>query len=518
MTYANIYHSVAWGDMLSKLTEDSLDFARRHLERFEDSDFFPRLPAYQAVWADWENVRDRLMSSNIKKLPIVPADSMPVAKGKSSYRIVHQLDPLTCLTYTALAYRVGPAIEAARVPANQHVAFSNRFSPLDGAFFSSGTGYDEYKEKSRQLANNHEFAATADISDFFNQIYSHRVRGSIEAADCRLDEVAQDFESVIHSINAGASKGIPVGPNASNLISEAVLIDVDQLLIRNGFKHVRYVDDIRIFDNDRYALQYAIELLSMYLYENHRLNLNGRKTNIYSREEFSEKVLQDHMDTETKAAMQRMSALDPYGEYADVEVGPALNAEILDEIGLTIRTKFAADGYVDLNLIKAYIRRARASNSTQFINVASASLDAFLPVFHELAKALDGVIQSGGHEIALPLIRQIAVSGYYRRQAVRRWWDWICAGSANLLQIRPIQTAVFSGEIRSQARAAVSLRDLAWVRSHRSSFMQFAPMDRAAVVGAMEILGRDERRAILNQIDDTQASPIDLAMKRFVLR
>ncbi|MER8414125.1 RNA-directed DNA polymerase [Mesorhizobium sp. M1342] len=404
------------------------------------------------------------------------------------------------------------------MPVGQEIAFSNRFLPLDGAFFSSGTGYDAYKEKSRQLANRHSFAATADISDFFNQIYSHRVRGSIEAADPRLDEVAQDFESVIHSINAGASKGIPVGPNASNLISEAVLIDVDQLLIRNGFIHVRYVDDIRIFDDNKNSLQYAIELLSVYLYENHRLNLNGRKTNIYSQADFIEKVIQDHMDAETKAAMQRTSVLDPYGEHAELEVGPALNVEIIDEIGRTIREKFIVDGYVDLNLIKAYIRRAGSSNSHQFIDVASASIDAFLPVFHELAKALDGVIQAGGHEHAFPLIRQIAASGYYRRQSVRRWLDWICAGSADLLQVRPIRDSVFSGEIRSQARAAVSLRDLAWVRSHRSSFMQFAPMDRAAVVGAMEILGRDERRAILNQIDDTHASPIDLAMKRFVLK
>lgn len=117
---------------------DNLEFARRHLERFDDSDFFPPLEEYAAVWADWENFRSRITSENVRRLPISPAAAMPVAKGRTSYRIVHQLDPLTSLAYNSLVHAVAPFLEAAR--SDEETACSYRFRPEDGAYFGAGQG------------------------------------------------------------------------------------------------------------------------------------------------------------------------------------------------------------------------------------------------------------------------------------------------------------------------------------------------------------------------------------------
>jgi hypothetical protein len=123
------------------LTQGSLDFARRHFERFDDSDFFPPQEEFADVWANWDYFVERVTSVNVTKLPLTAALTMPVAKGRTSYRIVHQLEPLTAITYTALVHSVAPALEAAR--SNDVTACSYRYMPDDGAFFAGGQGYEK---------------------------------------------------------------------------------------------------------------------------------------------------------------------------------------------------------------------------------------------------------------------------------------------------------------------------------------------------------------------------------------
>ncbi len=47
---------------MSKLTEDSLEFARKHIEKFYDSDFFPKTFEFQAIWHCWDEVKSDLLS------------------------------------------------------------------------------------------------------------------------------------------------------------------------------------------------------------------------------------------------------------------------------------------------------------------------------------------------------------------------------------------------------------------------------------------------------------------------
>ena len=53
----------------------------------------------------------------------------------------------------------------------------------------------------------------------------------------------------------GNSYGIPVGPYASRVLGEAVLIDVDAYLKSQGIDYVRWVDDYNIFVRSEYLAQ-----------------------------------------------------------------------------------------------------------------------------------------------------------------------------------------------------------------------------------------------------------------------
>jgi len=307
-----------------------------------------------------------------------------------------------------------------------------------------------------------------------------------------------------------------VGCDASAMLAEGILVDVDQLIARCGVSHTRYVDDIRMFSNDPQKLQSAIETISEYLYEHHRLHLNSSKTRLLASEDFLSEVIQDHSDTETEAAMDLLGQFDPYGED-DIDEADLPGEAILSQIGMTIRSHFLSNGHVDLNLVKAYIRRAKIAVSADFVNVAIVATDVFIPAIHELVRAMQAVIAAGGVDDVRPLVDHLRSTSHYRRKAVKYWVDWLCAGSPQLLTDADTRDSVFASSLRIQARAAITTHDLAWVRAQRATFIHLPPMQRSAVIRSMSLIGYDERKHLLSQIDDTHASPVDVAVKRSVL-
>ena len=93
-------------------------------------------------------------------------------------------------------------------------------------------------------------------------------------------DLADDLEDFLTRLNGGVSRGVPVGPVASVIMAEAVLMDVDAFLIERGVSHTRYVDDFRIFSNSREDLRKLLSELILYLHSNHRLVLSSDKTEI----------------------------------------------------------------------------------------------------------------------------------------------------------------------------------------------------------------------------------------------
>src|SRR5437016_9750172 len=108
--------------LLTHLSPESLEFAREHLSAYWDSDFFPRAFELHAIWAQWDHVRDYMVATDIGDLEVVLPRIMPAPKPDGSFRVVHQLDPLNVLAYTAMTFEVAAAVEAARPPIADRVA------------------------------------------------------------------------------------------------------------------------------------------------------------------------------------------------------------------------------------------------------------------------------------------------------------------------------------------------------------------------------------------------------------
>ena len=70
------------------------------------------------------------------------------------------------------------------------------------------------------------------------------------------------------------SYGLPVGGNASRLLAEAALIDIDRYLISQNITYVRFVDDFRIFAENTDQAAYFFQVLQSRLAED-GLTLNS---------------------------------------------------------------------------------------------------------------------------------------------------------------------------------------------------------------------------------------------------
>lgn len=351
------------------LTDDSLEFAKDHITRFYDTDFYPKPYEFDAIWFCWNDIKKELLSKNIEKMSLLPPRAFPWKKPRNGYRIVHQLEPIDTIIYTALAFQVSAKIEAARVPEEFGVACAYRINLADGSFFSAGSGYDQFRDFSKDIASRKEFVLLTDIADFYNQIYLHRLNNAIEHASPKLKSIADDIESFLTRLNDKASQGIPVGPAASIVMAEATLTDVDQYIIDLKVEHTRYVDDFRIFSNDKSELETVLQNLTLYLYKNHRLSLSTEKTMILSSKEFIEK-LENPYEIEKIEVIEEIEILDPYNnEVVDIfyiEDEEKSHQLVVEKI-TTAFELMVKKTPLDLGFTRALIRQAKARKIEELI-------------------------------------------------------------------------------------------------------------------------------------------------------
>lgn len=248
-------------------------------------------------------------------------------------------------------------MEGAR--ASPEVACSYRISESDRSFFTEGSGFHVYRERCENLSKVFPFELLADISDFYNKIYLHRLQNTIQSAIDNPNGISKRIEYFLTTLNtkAKASQGIPVGPAASIIMAEATLIDADQFIFGRGFEHVRYVDDFRIFGNSHQQLRELLQDFCIYLHENQRLSLSSEKTHISKSEDFIRQELNHQYQLEKLEILGEIEVVNPYTMEINVGLAPIDNAgEILSD-ALARITKFDT---LDLGVIRAIIRRAKA--------------------------------------------------------------------------------------------------------------------------------------------------------------
>ena len=505
---------------MARLNRESLEFAKTHIIKFYDSDFFPKPFEFEALWANWDEVVRYLTSNDVTGYAVEQPRTFTSMKPNGTFRVVHQLDPINTLIYTALAYLVSNAIERARFPEEHHVACSYRLK-IDiakGTFFANGSGYDGFINKCTELSAKFAYVLVTDITDFYNQIYVHRLQNAIELADSELLAISKDIERFLLDLNGAVSQGVPVGPAASILMAEAVLIDVDNFIKASGFSHTRYVDDLRIFGDSSQTLMRFLARLTEYLYHNHRLTLASAKTEIIKSIDFVNKYLESPDEREKKKfhdALSKIKSLKDAYNPVDIDID---EKEIRPYVLLDLFKEIIDVGKLDLGLTRHILRRCRRYRIRSIVPELLKNFCYFLPVISDVVLYLRSISNEKFIKTNISELINIFNKDYIIKfPFVKEWIEYYISNNKYLLMYDEIKRYLFdNGSIRNKAFAAYNLNAVHWVRSQKGVFYDLSVWDRRAVILSSLILSKKEMKSWLASLEKSSTNFTELMTIKWV--
>lgn len=280
-----------------KLTIDEIDFAIEAINHHGYSAMLPQPVEWADVISNRIEIRDYIKELDLDTYDPFKPMRIFAPKNRANIRIVHLLHPQDLIIYTALTMIVKNDIESNRLSKRTKRVFSYRVEvKKKNRLYNSRGAHEAYLNclNIKANKNNIKFVALADIADFYPRIYQHRLENIIEtiASEPRGVEVARVLvKKFISNIMGRNSYGIPVGPYASRVLAEAVLIDVDAFLYSNNLDFVRWVDDYNIFCKSEYEAQSTLFSLGEWLFSNHGLTLQSAKTKILPVAKFLHEIL-----------------------------------------------------------------------------------------------------------------------------------------------------------------------------------------------------------------------------------
>lgn len=265
-----------------KLSEESLSWAIDHLNKFGDTDLFPKPLEFNIIEDNKDNVLSKLKDIDLGNYTFGSARRFVVPKDKISYRTATQLDPIDSIFLTAIIHEYGQKIEDNRIETTENRVFSYRFNPQnDYSLYNPDISWIDFWGNCKAKSEEYKYAIYLDIADFYNQIYHHTIENQLIAAGFP-NQVTKWIIGLLESLTAKVSRGIPVGSHSTHLIAELVMVEIDNSMILKSFDFCRYVDDIVVFCQTEEEATIIIYKMADLLDKQQRLILQKQKTKIYS--------------------------------------------------------------------------------------------------------------------------------------------------------------------------------------------------------------------------------------------
>ncbi|MCZ6606147.1 MAG: RNA-directed DNA polymerase [Alphaproteobacteria bacterium] len=308
-----------------QLTDIELQNAFEAICHHGYSAMLPQPYEWQFVVERWLDVKSNLAQQDLDTYKPYKPLRVFAPKSRANIRVVHLLHPEDLLIYTALILIVKNDIENARISKTARRVYSYRIdASAPNRLYNVRGAHDTYLEQLMTKATkpSTKFVGLADIADFYPRIYQHRLENVIQAAAStqRGTDVARVLvRKLVSNLMGRNSYGIPVGPYASRILGEAVLIDVDAFLRSKSIDYVRWVDDYNIFCRSEFLAQSALFELAEWLFSNHGLTLQSAKTKILPVSRYINEVLSKPEEnlTDRDHVISLLRETGGGGEYED---------------------------------------------------------------------------------------------------------------------------------------------------------------------------------------------------------
>jgi hypothetical protein len=505
-----------------KLTSGEIEQAIEAINHHGYSAMLPKPGEWEDVVSNQDEIRDCISEIDLDTYEPFRPMKMFAPKSRANIRVVHLLHPQDLIIYTALTLIVKNDIEASRISKKSKRVFSYRVDPQkDNRLYDARGAHESYLDclSSKANRNSIKFVGIADIADFYPRIYQHRLENVIEstATNRRGVEIARVLvKKLIANLMGRNSYGIPVGPYASRLLAEAVLIDVDAYLHSNKIDFVRWVDDYNIFCKSEYEAQFTLFALGEWLFSNHGLTLQSAKTKILPVARFKDQVLvkpDDQLrDRDTAVAVLRDIVTGYDDEPDEDELDEETIQEILEELhgfdllGM-LNTSISDENLVDYEIVSYVLsklpRIPSAPNDLkrQVLDLVIDNADLLYPAAEHIAKyvvSFDHLSKSDKKKIAKKLLKPLKSKRNPPPTYYAMWMLWIFSTSEDWNQIRDIiqlyQTSSSEVLRRYAALAIARSGSRAEALIIKDDYAAASDMLKLSILKASNKLGKDERK------------------------
>ena len=226
----------------------------------------------------------------LKELHLSPLRSILMPKKNLfEFRKCSYTEPIDEIIYLSLVLLIAPKIEKQRINSNKEIVFSYRLKKdlieeiKPTYIFDFNFSYTPFRTSISKKAQKTgaKIVISCDISNFYDRLNLHRLENTLLALPGIDKNVVALINEMLLFWSNRDSYGLPVGSNASRILAEASLINVDKFMLGKNIEFIRFVDDFRIFTKDAKEAHTYLSILVERLNQE-GLFLNTTKTKIAS--------------------------------------------------------------------------------------------------------------------------------------------------------------------------------------------------------------------------------------------
>lgn len=215
------------------------------------------------------------------------------APKRNGTRWLVRLDEPSAARYAACVVPVVPAVEAGLSAA----AVANRVAGVGSdppriVLEPWRIARDRFHRAVSELAAPSEKVVVADVRSCYPSVRPEAVHLSLRRLGCDRGDIARVLDG-LRRFEAVGVVGLPIGPEPSAVLANAVLALLDDALETAGYRHVRWVDDVLVFLDRRQGAADVLNLMRRSLGAV-ELGLAEEKTRIASRPTDRDRDLLQH--------------------------------------------------------------------------------------------------------------------------------------------------------------------------------------------------------------------------------